>query len=570
MTLRIVGLCLAGYLMLCVTTATRAADVTIAPLADTLKTKVNACPDTRPVPVPMITWGGDIPTIYANGNAARTTPDSLFGKLKLDLKLVRQDVFSRQVESYLTCESPYLRGTVGMLGLAADLTERDPRTRMQVIYQLTWSAGGDALVVKGNIKSPRDLKGKTIALQAYGPHTDYLATILRDAGVSLKDVTLRWTKDLTGSDQSPKALLAGADVDAALVILPDALALTSHGKVGSGAEESVKGARILLTTKTANRIITDVYAVRADYFAAHRAEVEQFVRGLLQAQEAVDAIVKNKAKAAEYRPLMAAAAGLLLDSPEAAADAEAMYGDAEFAGWAGNAQFFGKGGYPRRFSVIRQESGDALRTLGLASGKAAIADAQWNFDALKAGLKNTARASESKFDASSVAQVVARKTQQDQLSEGELFSFAVHFKPNQNTFSAADYGEAFARAVNLASTYGGAVITVEGNADPLAYVKSKNAGDSPLVLSRIKQAARNLSLTRAAAVRDSIVAYARAKGVALDPAQFAVVGHGIEKPLSGLCGSDPCAPKTEQEWLNNMRVEFRIIQVEAEANVFKP
>jgi hypothetical protein len=49
-----------------------------------------------------------------------------------------------------------------------------------------------------------------------------------------------------------------------------------------------------------------------------------------------------------------------------------------------------------------------------------------------------------------------------------------------------------------------------------------------------------------------------------------VVGHGIEKPKNGLCAGDPCAPKNEPEWLANMRVEFRIIQVEAEASVFRP
>ena len=53
-------------------------------------------------------------------------------------------------------------------------------------------------------------------------------------------------------------------------------------------------------------------------------------------------------------------------------------------------------------------------------------------------------------------------------------------------------------------------------------------------------------------------------------AVVAVVGHGIAKPRGGLCGDDPCPPKNEREWRDNMRVEFRIIQVEAESDVFKP
>ena len=57
---------------------------------------------------------------------------------------------------------------------------------------------------------------------------------------------------------------------------------------------------------------------------------------------------------------------------------------------------------------------------------------------------------------------------------------------------------------------------------------------------------------------------------ALDESQFATIGHGILKPKNGMCGADPCAPKTEKQWRDNMRVEFRIIQVEAEADVFQP
>ena len=90
------------------------------------------------------------------------------------------------------------------------------------------------------------------------------------------------------------------------------------------------------------------------------------------------------------------------------------------------------------------------------------------------------------------------------------------------------------------------------------------------MLKRIKQAAKNLSLTRATTVRDNVMAHAKSKGVTLDPTQFTVVGHGIMQPKTGMCGDDPCPPKTKDEWQSNMRVKFRIIQVEAEESVFKP
>ena len=539
------------------------------PLTRVAKSAVAACPAHDVLPLPLITWGGDIATIYANGNQVETARNSLFARSNLKVRLAREDVLSRQLDNYLACRSPFLRGTMGMLGQVAEVTDRDPRTKMVVIYQLTWSAGGDALVVKGNLRQPQELRGKNIALQAYGPHVDYLAKVLRDAGMSLKDVKLRWVKDLTGTQESPRTAFAQADIDAAMVIIPDALALTSGGKVGTGAEDSVKGARILLSTKTANRIISDVYAVRSDFFQAHRPRIESLVRTLMLAEEQLAALVKKKGTP-EYRAMISAAAKLLLDSADAVQDTEGMYADANFAGWRGNVAFFGDPKNPRRFDALGAEIDEALVAAGLRTKPATYAHARWDYNALKAGLANTAGVEAPRFDAPAVSQVVTRRAQKDQLGEGQLFNFAVQFKPNQNSFSAGQYGKEFDRAINLAATYGGAVITVEGHADPLAYVRTKKQGETELVLSRIRQSAKNLSLTRANAVRDSVVEYAKQKGVRLDPSQFAVVGHGIDRPRNGMCGTDPCAPATEAQWLANMRVEFRIIQVEAEENVFKP
>jgi ABC-type nitrate/sulfonate/bicarbonate transport system substrate-binding protein len=540
------------------------------PLAQTVTTPVGAVAP-GPTQVPIITWGGDIATVLANGNAKATSKASIFGKLGLNLRLAREDVFAKQLEAYLSGRSPYLRGTLGMVNMAAEVANKDPRTKPIVVYQLTWSAGGDALVVKGSIKTTKDLRGKTVAVQAYGPHVDYLAKILADAGLTPKDVTIRWTSDLTGSAKSPAAALQNPAVDATLVIIPDALALTSSGTVGTGAEDSVKGARILLSTKTANRIIADVYAVRSDYFESNRADVEKFVQGLIQGEDALRKLVANKrSRAAEFKDTMSAAARELLDSPQAISDTEGMYKDAEFAGVAGNAAFFAKADNPRSFAALNKEIQAAFSTLGLVAKAAPLDQAGWDYRKLGAGADVGVAAETRRFDAEKVATMVARKQSQGKLQEGELFSFEVFFKPNQDKFTADLYGDAFKKVANLAATYGGAIITVEGHSDPMAYLRAKRDGSPDVVLGRTQQSAKNLSLSRAIAVRDSLIAYAKSQGVSLDPTQFAVVGHGITQPKTGICGSDPCAPKTEAEWQSNMRVEFRILQVEAEASAFKP
>jgi len=541
------------------------------PLTKVVQGPVGQVQKGASIQVPLITWGGDIATILANGNARATARGSIFDRLGLTLKLVREDDFKKQVEAYRRGDSPYLRGTLGMISMASELLSADSRTKPVIIYQMTWSSGGDALVVKEGIKTVGDLRGKTIAVQAYGPHVQLLTEMLRDAGLSTRDVTIKWTRDLTGTEATPAAALSSAEVHAATVISPDALMLTSNGTVGTGAEGSIKGARILLTTKTANRIIADVYAVRSDYLGSNRDQVENLVKGLMLAEEELRDLFKNKeARLKDYQKAITAAAEILLDSTQAVADAEAMYNDCEYVGFKGNVKFFTDPNYPRKLSKLGEEAQLAFAAIGLIGRGVPLEDARWDYERFKSGLKDTAGVELPRFDKERVASVITRKQQQGTLAEGELFAFEVYFQPNQNTFPADLYADSFGRVVELASTYGGALISVEGHSDPMAYLKGKKQGNPEVVLGRIKQSAKNLSLTRAAAVRDSVIAYARNRGITLDESQFAVVGHGITQPKSGICGSDPCPPKTEQEWRDNMRVEFRIIQVEAESAVFKP
>lgn len=489
--------------------------VTSGPLSKSIATPVGAV-GSGPTQVPVITWGGDIATIFANGNGAKTTPNSIFGKQGLQLQLVREDVFSKQIEAYLSGRSPYLRGTLGMINMAAEVTSRDPRTKPVIIYQMTWSAGGDALVVGTGIKSVKDLKGKSIAVQAYGPHVDYLAKVLADGGLTVRDVTLKWVPDLTGTKNTPAAALREKGVDAAMVIIPDAMALTSNGTVGTGAEDSVKGARILLSTKTANRIIADVYAVRSDYLAANKGLVERFVQGLVQAEGGLRALVANKgARAAEYKSTMAGAAQLLLDSAQATADAEGMYGDAQFVGTAGNTAFFSDPKNPRRLEQLNTEIQRALIGLNLLGSAVPISTAGLDFRTLGTPGQTTTVVESPRFDSGQVASIVAKRQSQGKLGEGELFGFEVQFKPNQDKFSVELYADAFKRVVDLAATYGGAVITVEGHSDPLGYLRAKKDGAAQVVLGRTQQSAKNLSVSRAIGVRDSVISYAKSKGISL-------------------------------------------------------
>ncbi|MDP2593895.1 MAG: ABC transporter substrate-binding protein [bacterium] len=550
------------------------------PLAEVIKTPAQACPSSSTIMLPTIAWGADIATSLANGNAKRTAPGSIFAERKLDVTLYRQDDFREQVRDYQACKTAFLRGTIGMLAQAAEVLARDPRTAPVIVYQLSWSNGGDALVVKDGIKTAADLRGKTIALQAYGPHVDYLLTVLASAGLSPADVKIKWVPDLLKlNDKSWSPAMAFHDdpsVDAAFVISPDAAALTSNGKVGTGSEDSVKGATILLSSRTANRVIADVYAVRADYFQAHRAEVERLTSGLLLAEEQLRSLMKSETGDA-YKQMISAAAELLMDSKDMTSETAGMYGDAELAGYRGNVKFFGDPNNPRGFDKLVPEVELQLISLGLLSRTVPFAQAKWDYAALAVDLTDTANVELPRFDSEAVQQLVERRAKQGEKKEGVLIEFEIYFGPNQNAFPAEQYQASFDKAIQLATTYGGGLITIEGHSDPLGYLKLKKEGNPPMVLSQARQAAKNLSYSRANAVKDSVIAFAKGKGITLDPSQFGIAGYGVSQPNTPSCRMEvdgdislACAPATKQEWDASRRVVFKIINVEAETAVFKP
>ena len=139
-----------------------------------------------PVSLPLITWGGDVATVLAD-------TDGIFKAEGLDVRLFVENNFQKQVEGVLAGKTPYLRGTMGMINAAAEVFKREG-VDLVVVHQLTWSNGGDTIVAKANVKNPSDLRGKTIGLQLYGPHMDYVLNILKSAGVQPSEVKFKWLR----------------------------------------------------------------------------------------------------------------------------------------------------------------------------------------------------------------------------------------------------------------------------------------------------------------------------------------------------------------------------------------
>jgi len=504
--------------------------------------------------VPMITWGGDVATILAQENG-------LFKAEGLDTELFVENNFPKQVEKCLSGETPFLRGTIGMINAAAELFKAKG-SELVVIYQMTWSSGGDALVTRPNIKKPKDLKGKTIALQLYGPHMDYLANILQNAGISAKNVNLKWFSELSLPAYDPKgrivdpvsAFLDDDSIDAVMCIIPDAMNLTSGGTEGSGAAGSAKGAKIMLSTKTASRVIADVYAVRSDYFQKNKNLIQKFVSALTKAQQNLDSLNKVQRQA-----LLPKAARWLFDSAEAIPDVEGLLADCTFVGESGNHQFFSGVGTTRSMEKLTDEIQNNFLQMGLISGKTPLQSTE-----LSSGKPSPVILTPAKplFDAKKVEQKISVEPS-SWAEAGTLFQVEITFSPNQSDFTIEQYADDFGKALDISQTYGGALIIIEGHSDPLGILKAQESRRPAIEIQQMELQAKNLSLLRAQEVRKSFLSYCKQKKITLDESQFVAIGLGINSPKFN-------PPRTKEEWAANRRVLFRIKQIEAELDEFKP
>ena len=139
---------------------------------------------------------------------------------------VCENDFAKQAQMHLDGKIKALRGTTGMINAAASVFEK-AGSPLVVIYQSTWSTGGDCIVARGNIGTPADLEGKTIGLQRHGPHVNYVATLLTLANVDLTKVKFKWLKELTIPDPAAArtndpvtAFQEDKSLDAIMCIIP--------------------------------------------------------------------------------------------------------------------------------------------------------------------------------------------------------------------------------------------------------------------------------------------------------------------------------------------------------------
>ncbi|SEP04438.1 hypothetical protein [Aquisalimonas asiatica] len=542
-------------------------------LNDAVDAPTRACRGGDTLQVALGRSGVDVVPLFANDYALETPANSHFDREGVDVELVAGQALPARVNAFLRCEAPVLRVTQGQLQLVAELLADNSDVDLIGIYHHGWSSGADHLVAREALRTPVDFGGSRIAVGRFSPRLDLLAHLAETGdSQSRRDGIDDWTPpELVHAamthglyDDSPAGrFFDDTSVDAAVMEWSDAAILTSGGERGTGAEGSVAGAHIPLSTRSASRVVSHVYVVRKDYLEANQDQVERFIAALFNAEEQVRESVATGVLDWE------AVAEHLLDDAGDADVAESLWSRVETVGLQGNVNWANPE-HPRSFARINNEIGRGLQMLGLISQPHALEVASLDYRTIADGIFDQRRVSLPDFDTDEAARAIDQSRADGDLDERTVTRFAITFDPNQTGFPAEQYADDFDEVIAAATRYGGAVFTVEGHADPLKYLQRRHDGAGSEELRSIRQSADNLSLARAREVRESLVAYAGDEGVDLDESQFVTEGRGLEEPATGVCGDQPCAPQTEAEWRSNMRVVVRAVRMEAESSAFSP
>jgi len=297
------------------------------------------------VQFPINVWIGWLPIVAANHGFAPSKESVFFQKygFQVSLKLIDDPVVAR--DSFASGQSHVLWGTLDMMALFAPELMKDTRTAPRIFQQIDWSSGGDGIVVRSNIATVKDLRGKTIVYAQNSPSQYFITNLLVQAGIQPSAVKSKYTAT---AFEAATAFVADRSVDGCVSWAPDIYKIP----------EKVKGTRILTTTAAANKVIADVWAVRADFVRDHPDIVEGLVTGIFEGMR----MLKNDASKGQAVQWMAEGYGMSVD------EIKGMLNDAHATNFAENKDFFLNPNSPANFERTWKNINFVYRELGLITG----------------------------------------------------------------------------------------------------------------------------------------------------------------------------------------------------------
>jgi NitT/TauT family transport system substrate-binding protein len=484
------------------------------------------------VEFPINVWPGWAPIIVANGGL-EPSDQSVFAKkygFYVHLAIVDDPVKARDL--FASGQSHVLWGTLDMIALFAPELVKDSRTVPVVCQQIDFSAGGDGMVARGEIRSINDLrsnggKRKKVVLAQNSPSHYLIMSLLIDAGIDPGDIDFKWAAD---APSAAKIFVQDPSFDAFVGWSPDIYVVTD--KAG------LKGTRLVVTTGTANHLIADVWAVRNDFFHDHPEIVSGLVQGIFDGMDMVRKDPKNAARAlAMAFKLPEEDCGKMVGS-----DGGIVEGDAHLTNYRENAKFFLDPFNPANFEVVWNSASTIYKSLGTINNTvpAAKVKAATVLAKMADAYKDVRDLSQPTFKPDALKNLSA------EASAGQILTKAVmiSFEPNKSVLNT-EYDTTIPGTLEeigkLAGRFGNAYIIIEGNTD----ASRKGIVPADLV--------RQLSYDRADSVRKEIM-----NKYKFDPNKFKVVGNGWDNPLPNC--TDPSNAEHNKK---NRRVEVKVFPLES-------
>lgn len=481
-------------------------------------------------------WAGWAPIIHANeGFEAKKvwkTPD---GKdFKVQLILADNPVDMR--DAYAAGEYHIGWATVDMLPLFMEGfvdrsgTPHDSRVMPRIFQQVDWSNGGDGIVVRDNIKTVADLRGKKVVLAQNSPSQYFALRMLVSGGLQPTDVQFVYTND---AFEAAAAFNANKDISACVSWAPDIYTLSEQ-----------KGNRMLVNTLTANKLIADVWYARADFAKDHPDLIEGIVRGIFDSVEAL----KNQEQQKNVSEWMAQGYAIPAD------ECLAMLADAHSTNFAENRDFFLNQNNPARFESVWNQAYYIYRKIRSITHQPVSFDKVVDFSVLKKLAKEEKYSSQTNeyrvaFAPKSSREIVAES--EEILTNTVIIHFAANKHDLYHKVPREENGETVEvfydpnvdfvldEIAQLVTQFGAARVIISGHTD--ASMKPLLPDDSLV---------KELSGNRANAVKEALV-----QKFQLDPNQFNAVGKGWDEP------ADPADPTNHAK---NRRVEIKVFSAEVE------
>ena len=480
-------------------------------------------------------WAGWAPIIMANegfhAGKVWKTPDGK--EFKVEIDLIDDPVKMR--DAYTSGNIHIGWATLDMVPLFLETfvdkngKPRDTRIMPRIYQQVDWSNGGDGIVVRQNIQTVADLRGKKIVLAQNSPSHYFALNMLVFGGVQPSEVQVIPTED---AFQAAAAFNKEKDIAACVSWSPDIYNLS----------EKVRGNRMLVTTSQANKLIADVWFARADFAKDNPDIIESLVRGIFDGMGQL----KDEAGKKRVAPLMAK--GYNIQENEALS----MLGDAHSTNWAENYQFFLNQNNATNFEHVWNRAYYLYRKIGTITHTPVPFDQVMDFSVIqKLGKEDKYASQKDEYQ----VPFVPKTPTQIKGAEKEILTNTVYirFFPNSWDLHKKITKEIDGKTVEelydptvdlvleeiakLAGQFGAAHIIVEGHTD------SSMKGSVPETL------VKELSSNRANAVKEALLE----KHKELEPNRFAVEGMGWDVP------ADPNDPNNQAK---NRRVEVKVYSAE--------